>query len=275
VSQAGALASAPPDAARAKAEWVVRPLWLRPAALVFALALHVAAAAAFVAVRALPPSPINAIDVTLVAEGDAAEEKQALAEVKPAEDPPPPPPPPVAAAPELAAPAPQIEAPEAVPLPLATPEPQPVAPPKQPVVVEQKVDRPTPAELQERRRLQAEAAERRRKAQAAQQAARLGAEQARAEATAASRASYAALLSAELNRHKIYPSAARAAGVTGSVGVAITVGPSGDVISHAITRSSGSADLDGAVEAMMAAVRAPPPPDGFFRTSTTVNFRIQ
>lgn len=274
MSQASAIASAPPDAARAAAEWAVRPLWLRPAALVLALALHVAAAA-FVAARVLPASPIDAIEVTLVAQGDAPEEKQALDEVKPAEVPPPPPPPTAQAAPELAAPAPLVEAPQAVPLPVATPEPQPVATPKPPVVVEQKVDRPTPTELQERRRLQVEAAERRRKAQAAQQAERLGAEQARAAANAASRASYAALLSAEINRHKIYPPAARAAGVTGSVGVAFTVGPSGEIVGYAITRSSGSAALDGAVEAMMAAVRAPPPPDGFFRTATTVNFSIQ
>ena len=63
--------------------------------------------------------------------------------------------------------------------------------------------------------------------------------------------------------------------MTGSVGVAFTVGASGDVISHAITRSSGSAELDGAVEAMMAAVRAPPPPGGVYRASTTVNFSLR
>jgi protein TonB len=272
VSQAGAIASLSPDTAETQAEWALRPVWLRPAAIAFALALH-AAAAAFIAAPVLPASPIDAIDVTLVAQGDAAEEKPARDEAKPAEAAAPPSP--AEAAPELAAPAPRIEAPEALALPLAKPEPEAIATPKAPVVVEEKDDSPTPAEWRERRRQQAEAAERRRKAQAAEQAARLGAEQGRAAASAASRASYASLLSAELNRHKIYPSSARAAGVTGSVGVAFTVGASGEIVSHAITRSSGSAALDGAVEAMIAAVRAPPPPGGSFHASTTVNFSIQ
>ena len=266
-----AIASAPPDAAQIAAEWAVRPRWLRPAAIALALGLH-AAAAAFIAAPVLPASPIDAIDVTLVAQGDAAEERQARDEARPAEAPAPPPPAAVAAA-ELAAPAPRIDAPEALPLPLTTPEAEPVAAAKA-LVVEEKDDSPTPAEWRERRRRQAEAAER-RKAQAAEQAARLGAEQGRAAANAASRASYASLLSAELNRHKVYPASARAAGATGSVGVAFTVGAAGEVVSHAITRSSGSAALDGAVEAMVAAVRAPPPPGGSFHASTTVNFSIQ
>ena len=134
VSQAGAIASAPPDLAETQAEWAVRPAWLRPAAIVLALALH-AAAAAFVAAPVLPASPTDAIDVTLVAQGDAAEERQALAEVKPAEAPAPAPlplaeapPPPAEAPPASRRPrtrraAPLIEAPQAVPLALAKPEP--------------------------------------------------------------------------------------------------------------------------------------------------------
>jgi protein TonB len=273
VSEAGAIASAPPDAARIEAEWAIRPVWLRPAAIALALGLH-AAAAAFIAAPVLPASPIDAIDVTLVAQGDAAEERQARDEAQPAEAPAPPVPPAEAAS-ELAALVPRIEAPEALALPLAKSEPELVATPKASVVVEEKDGSPTPAEWRERRRQQAEAAERRRKAEAAQLAERLGAEQGRAAASAASRASYASLLSAELNRRKIYPSSARAAGVTGSVGLAFTVGASGEIVSHAITRSSGSAALDGAVEAMIAAVRAPPPPGGSFHASTTVNFSIQ
>ncbi len=278
MSQAGAIASLP-DTAETRAEWALRPVWLRPAAIALALALH-AAAAAFIAAPVLPASPIDAIDVTLVAQGDAAEEKQARDEAKPAE-PAAPPAPPAEAAPQLAAPAARIEAPEAVPLPLAALQTEAIATPKapvvvhEPVVVQEKDVSPAPAEWRERRRQLAEAAERRHKAEAAQLAERLGAEQGRAAASAASRASYASLLSAELNRHKIYPPSARAAGVTGSVGVAFTVGAQGEVVSHAITRSSGSPALDGAVEAMIAAVRAPPPPGGSFHASTTVNFSIQ
>jgi protein TonB len=282
VSEAGAIASAPPYAAERPQEWALRPRWLRPTAIALALSLQ-AAAAAFIAAPVLPASPIDAIDVTLVAQGDAAEEMQARDETQPAEAAAPPPPLPAEARAE-AAPASPIEAREAVPLPLATPQAEPVATPKPPVVAE-KDDRPTPAEWRERRRRQADAAERRRrqadaaerrrKPQAAQQAERLGAEQGRAAANAASRASYASLLAAELNRHKLYPASARAAGVTGSVGVAFTVGAAGEVVSHAITRSSGSSALDRAVEAMVAAVRAPPPPGGSFHASTTVNFSIQ
>jgi protein TonB len=274
VSQAGAIASAPPDIGEAQAEWAVRPAWLRPTAIALALALH-AAAAAFIAAPVLPASPIDAIDVTLVAQGDAAEERQARDEAQPAEAAAAPHAPSAEVAPELAAPAPRIEAPEAVPLPLARREAEAIATPKAPVVVREKDDSPTPAEWRERRRQQAESTERRRTAQAAEQAARLGAEQGRAAASAAARASYASLLSAELNRRKIYPYSARAAGVTGSVGLAFSVGAAGEVVSHAITRSSGSAALDGAVEAMVAAVRAPPPPGGSFHASTTVNFSIQ
>jgi protein TonB len=273
VSQAGAIASAPPDRGEAQADWAVRPAWLRPTAIALALGLH-ATAAAFIAAPVLSASPIDAIDVTLVAQGDAAEQRQARDEAPPAEAAAPPAPA-AEAAPELAAPAPRIEAPDAVPLPLAKREAEAIATPKAPVVVEHKDDRPTPAEWRERRRQQAESTERRRTPQAAEQAARLGAERGRAAASAASRASYASLLSAELNRHKIYPYAARAAGVAGSVGLAFSVGASGEVVSHAITRSSGSPALDGAVEAMVAAVRAPPPPGGSFHASTTVNFSIQ
>jgi protein TonB len=264
VSQAGAIASAPPDRGEAQADWAVRPAWLRPTAIALALGLH-ATAAAFIAAPVLSASPIDAIDVTLVAQGDAAEQRQARDEAPPAEAAAPPAPA-AEAAPELAAPAPRIEAPDAVPLPLAKREAEAIATPKAPVVVEHKG---------ERRRQQAESTERRRTPQAAEQAARLGAERGRAAASAASRASYASLLSAELNRHKIYPYAARAAGVAGSVGLAFSVGASGEVVSHAITRSSGSPALDGAVEAMVAAVRAPPPPGGSFHASTTVNFSIQ
>jgi protein TonB len=274
VSQAGAIASAPPDIGEAQAEWAVRPGWLRPTAIALALALH-AAAAVFIAVPALPAAPIDAIDVTLVAQGDAAEQRQSRDEAPPAEAAAALPAPPAEAAAELAAPAPRIETPEAVPLPLARREVEAITTPKAPVVVRERDDRPTPAEWRERCRQQAETTERRRAPQAAEQAARLGAEQGRAAASAASRASYASLLSAELNRHKIYPYAARAAGVTGSVGLAHSVGASGEVVSHAITRSSGSPALDGAVEAMVAAVRAPPPPGGLFHASTTVNFSIQ
>ena len=77
---------------------------------------------------------------------------------------------------------------------------------------------------------------------------------------------------AELNRHKRYPEAARASGAQGVVVVSFVVGPSGRVVSHAVTRSSGQAVLDSAVGQMMAAVRLPPPPGGSFRASAPIRF---
>ncbi len=309
MSEAGAIASSSPGLAQpqggpeagAKVEREIRPLWLRPAATIVAVALHVAAAA-FVVASVVPLVSLDGIDVTLVPLGDSAEDKPHIDEVKEAEAaaPPPaaqvapepaapepvaPPPqapttPPAETVPELAAPLPQVIAPEAVPLPLEKPLPKPlpkpVEKPKKKVVVEiEQDDSPTPAELREQRRQRAEAADRRRKAQAGQQASRRGSPQGQAQASGMSRGDYASLLAAEVARHKVYPAAAREAHATGSVSVTFTVGASGRVISHSITRSSGNSSLDGTVHAIMAAVHAPPPPGGIFRSSTTINFSLR
>lgn len=95
------------------------------------------------------------------------------------------------------------------------------------------------------------------------------------QALRAARFNYGMLVAAELNRHKAYPSAARARGEAGSVGVSFTIGPSGRVASHSIVRSSGSAALDGAVRAMMASAHAPPPPGGVFHGSISINFNLE
>jgi protein TonB len=110
---------------------------------------------------------------------------------------------------------------------------------------------------------------------APRQSGREGAARGSADASPVARASYAALLAAEIAHHKAYPEAARAAGVTGSVGVSLTVGPSGRVVSHAITRSSGNVALDREVDAMMTAVQAPPPPGGSFQAAVTIHFGLE
>jgi protein TonB len=249
------------------------------------VALHVAAAL-FIVAHVLPLVPLDGVEVTLVPQGDSAEDRSQRDEVKAAEAPvaqaaPPAEatPEPVAPAetiPELAAPLPQVMAPEATPLPEPLPKPLPKplpAPKKKPVAEKQQEDSPTPAEMREQRRQRAEA-ENLRKAQAGQQAARRGAPEGKAQASGMSPGAYASLLAAEVARHKVYPAAARAAQATGSVGVTFTVGASGRVVSHSITRSSGNSALDAAVHAMMAAVHAPPPPGGVFRSSTTINFSL-
>lgn len=87
-------------------------------------------------------------------------------------------------------------------------------------------------------------------------------------------AAYAALVAAEIERHKYYPPAAREAGLSGTVSVAFTIGPSGTVVSHAVTRSSGAPALDAVVPSMMAATRVPPPPGGRFRGTIAVRFSV-
>jgi periplasmic protein TonB len=89
-----------------------------------------------------------------------------------------------------------------------------------------------------------------------------------------SNAAYAALVSAEINRHKHYPPSARESGATGAVRVMFSIGPSGAVTSHAITRSSGNGAIDAAVHQMLAASHSPPPPGGHFSGSVTISFDL-
>jgi periplasmic protein TonB len=109
-----------------------------------------------------------------------------------------------------------------------------------------------------------------------QAASRAGAPSNRGRAGAAtgavSTATYRSLVIAELSRHKQYPPAALSAGVQGTVVVSFTIGPSGRVVAHTITRSSGSSALDGAVHRMMAAISLPPPPGGIYRATAPVQF---
>ncbi|MBX9844175.1 MAG: energy transducer TonB [Xanthobacteraceae bacterium] len=85
-------------------------------------------------------------------------------------------------------------------------------------------------------------------------------------------ANYRALLVAELNRRKFYPSGAR--DQRGVVVVTFAIGSSGGVTSFRITRSSGVSALDGAVLQMMRSVSLPPPPGGSFRATVPVHFDL-
>jgi periplasmic protein TonB len=88
-------------------------------------------------------------------------------------------------------------------------------------------------------------------------------------------ATYRALVIAELNRHKQYPDSARSAGIQGTAVVAFTIGPSGRVLRHSITRSSGNATLDNAVHQMMTELSLPPPPAGTFRATAPIQFTLR
>jgi protein TonB len=149
--------------------------------------------------------------------------------------------------------------------------PKPVVPPKP---VEARKAAPKPVEQRQEKLKERESAEKRRKAQEARQELKRGAAQGSQHATAMSPAAYAGLLASELRRHTFYPAAARAAGVTGVVGVAFTIGPSGRVVSQSITRSSGNAALDAAARTTLSAVHTPPPPGGRFSTSTNLRFHF-
>jgi protein TonB len=236
-----------------------------------ALALILAAHAAVLLV--VKPEPeaapqLDSLEVALVPLGDASDDQKPQEEIKPAEEPPPPPPAPAQAA-EMTAPPPEILAPEAPPLPVAKPKP-----PKPKPVVEEKDDEPRRAEARRIERRKRALEDQRREAREARQEAHRGAAQGVARANGMSQASYAGLVIAELNRRKFFPAAARAAGVTGAVGVAFTIGPSGRVVSQSVTRSSGNASLDGAARAIMSAIHAPPPPGGRFSTATSIRFNL-
>lgn len=273
MSVTGALSSGGPVLAIEPRE-MIRPFWLRPLALVAILAVH---GLMFYEVRGKPAalSPLDAVEVTLVPLGDSAEDQNKQEEVKPAEPEPQPPPPQAARVEpvepvEPPAPPPQVVAPEAPPLPVE--EPKPVVPP--PMAVEEKKPPPKPVEAQQDKRKEREIAERRRKAQEARQQMKRGAANGAEHASAMSPAAYAGLLSAEIRRRTFYPAAARAAGATGVVGVAFTIGPSGRVISQSITRSSGNATLDAAAHTTLSAIHTPPPPGGRYSTSTNLRFHF-
>ena len=74
-----------------------------------------------------------------------------------------------------------------------------------------------------------------------------------------SRASYAALVVAQIQAHQFYPEAARTRSEQGAVGVSFTIGASGRVSTAAITRSSGFAELDGAASQIVRSISPPAP----------------
>jgi protein TonB len=241
----------------------LHPRWLRPAAVALVVAAHIGVLA-FGRARIDAPPSLESMEVSLVPLGDSVADQIAQAEAKPeqAQEPLPEPPPP---APELAAPPPEQAAPEAPPLPVAEPKPEP----KPARLKEAERDK----RIQERR--QEERRQEERKAQEARQAARRGAAGGSSHASVMSAANFAGLVVAQLNRHKFYPAAARAAGVTGTVGVVFTIGPSGRVVSQSVTRSSGYDVLDSAARTIMSAIHTPPPPGGHFSTSTNINFHTR
>ncbi len=91
------------------------------------------------------------------------------------------------------------------------------------------------------------------------EARRVGEANGRAADAGMSRASYAALVVAQIQAHRFYPEAARTRSEQGAVGVSFTIGASGRVSTAAITRSSGFAELDGAASQIVRSISPPRP----------------
>ena len=287
------------DAARCRQPIVVRPPWLRPLAITLAIGAHAAIFAAFIVFVAEKVTPLEDVRVELVPQGETVTETS----VSPTPDAAPTfaldsvpsaaPDPTLREDPDVAKPKERARA-ETADL-LSTPLPQIEAPDAPPIAVEQPPienaqkswrrveEKKRKEKMEEARRQAAQRVARLEQARARQQAAhaqsgaaavRAGVREGAGDAPRMSNAAYAALVSAEINRHKSYPPSARQNGATGSVGVVFAIGPSGAVTSHAITRSSGNGAIDAAVHQMLAVSHPPPPPGGHFHGSVTISFDL-
>ncbi|ACB95764.1 energy transducer TonB [Beijerinckia indica] len=274
----------------------VKPVWLRPAAITFAVLAHASLFLALVMPHDdPPPTPLDAVEVSLVQQGSVETEAaaapvsdptlndQELAEVQT---------PTATAQPQVAALAAEAaikEVEDAIAIPVAQPDPLPMTtptfmPPPEPVPQQQKAETVPVKEKPPEVKPEKKKVEKRRAPQSAERAPvvktgaaraqRAGVEDGAEAVTGQARATYGALVLAELHRRQFYPPAARAEGLNGNVGVVFTIGASGRVTSHSITRSSGHPALDAAAHQMLQSVQAPPPPGGSFSGSTTIRFSL-
>ena len=104
---------------------------------------------------------------------------------------------------------------------------------------------------------------------------RVGAANGQAADSGASRASYAALVVAEIQAHRYYPDSARERGEQGAVGVSFTIGPGGRVAAASVVRPSGFAALDDAARQIVRSIAPPPPPGGSFSAVVPIRFRVE
>jgi periplasmic protein TonB len=284
----------------------LKPIWLCPYLLITVLFVHVAIIGFCLLALQDNPMPMHEVEVTVIPQGEAVTEVSTVAAPQTAPvasaDPP------VDLAPEIAdkndpdvskdaasemtpdlapllsAEAPKVEQPDAPVIALAKPDTpkteKPVPTPSEKVLLVLRKKKQKQATKQAamraarladaRAHARLQAAEFSQGAEARHAGVRDGAD----ESARMSEAAYAGIVSAELNRHKIYPSEARTEGAQGRVGVVLTIGPSGAIVSHAITRSSGNSAIDAAVHQMVAASHPPPPPRGSFHGSVGINFSL-
>ncbi len=158
------------------------------------------------------------------------------------------PPPPPLPSPPIAKP---VESPPVTPPP-PKPKPKPKPKPRPPLANAQKAPSDAPAS----------------------EAHRVGVREGLSQDASLSRATYAAMLLAQIGARKYYPEAAREHGVTGAVVVSFSVGAGGGMGAVTVVESSGSAELDAAARQIVRSVAAPPPPGGEFSASTTIRFHL-
>ncbi|WP_438501520.1 TonB family protein [Methylosinus sp. 3S-1] len=178
----------------------------------------------------------------------------------------------------LSAPLPQVEAPDALPLAIEQRRIEDARKSQRRVEDKKRKEKPEEVRRQAAQRIaRRESAQSRQLAaheQAGAAAVRTGVRESAGNAPHMSKAAYAALVSAEIHRHKHYPASARQSGSTGAVSVIFSIGPSGAIVSHSITRSSGNGAIDAAVHEMLAISHPPPPPGGFFYGNVTISFDL-
>jgi periplasmic protein TonB len=102
----------------------------------------------------------------------------------------------------------------------------------------------------------------------------IGAEESAEAVSLSSRRLYAAMVSAEINRRKFYPTGARGTGDGGAAEVTFEIGPGGSLSRQEVTTSSGNGLLDEAARKMVASAVFPPPPGGRFLGKIRITFRI-
>ena len=206
----------------------------------------------------LPPIPLpeqrkEAIEVMLAAPQPVAEAPRPEPEPPPAAVEPPPPEPP--------------------PPPVATPKPEPAPPPPKPVVHKPIVKpRPLPQPVRE---VPPEAPpvpmQRAMPQTAPVQTAAIPVPH----PVPTVSANYRALLSAWLESHKRYPDSARERGEEGRAQLRFRVDHFGRVLNYAVVSSSGYADLDAGIEAMMHGAILPPFPADMTASDVEVSVTVR
>lgn len=165
----------------------------------------------------------------------------------------------------------EAAAPEVV-VPL--PQPKPAEEPREKKPVQAKAKKPVEKPKPKPKKEKAEPAKTVATASAqTKPAARAAAPKSAAGVSGVSPAKWESRLTAWINRHKRYPSAAKSRRAQGNVNVTFTVDASGRVMSARVARSSGDADLDRAALAVLQGATVPaPPPELGSRLSRTAPF---